>query len=144
MDTCKPKFTRKTILLPIVGITAFFLYILIFNVDIPDIIGTAETANPIIFSAAVAVSLIEVFFYAVSWRSILNYLQVKISIIRSYLFVWYGTYLDIIIPAESISGEVCRVYLVNREQGGTGGKVVASVVTQRLIGMGLNVAFLIA
>ncbi|MCW4009662.1 MAG: flippase-like domain-containing protein [Candidatus Bathyarchaeota archaeon] len=144
MDANRPKLTRKTILLPIVGLTAFFLYILLFNVDIQEIIATAKTANLLILSTAVAVSIVEVFFYAVSWRSILNYLQVKISVIRSYLYVWYGTYIDIIIPAESISGEVCRVYLVNREQSGTGGKVVASVVTQRLLGMGMNVAFLIA
>jgi hypothetical protein len=55
----------------------------------------------------------------------------------------YGTYIDIIIPAESISGELCRIYLVNREQCGAGGKVVASVVTQRILGMAMNVAFLI-
>jgi uncharacterized protein (TIRG00374 family) len=52
--------------------------------------------------------------------------------------------MDIVIPAESISGELCRVYLVNREQCGTGGKVVASVVTQRLLGMGMNIVFLVA
>ena len=143
MEANKPKLTRKTILLPIVGLAAFFLYILLFNVDIPEIIRTAQTADPVIYSAAVLVSLAEVFFYAISWRAILSYLQVKISVIRSYLFVWYGTFMDIVIPAESISGEVCRVYLVNREQVGTGGKVVASVVTQRLLGMGMNIIFLI-
>jgi uncharacterized protein (TIRG00374 family) len=143
MDTNRPKLTRKTIILPIIGLAAFFLYILLFNVDIPEIIATAGTANPVIFSAAVLVSLVEVFFYAISWRAILNYLQVKISVVRSYLFVWYGTFMDIIIPAESVSGELCRIYLVNREQCGTGGKVVASVVTQRLLGMAMNVIFLV-
>jgi uncharacterized protein (TIRG00374 family) len=127
-----------------VGLAAFFLYILLFNVDIPEIIATAKTVDPLIYFAAVLVSLAEVFFYTISWRSILKYLKVKISILRSYLFVWYGTFIDIIIPAESISGEVCRVYLVNREQDGTGGKVVASVVIQRLLGMGMNVIFLVA
>ena len=143
MDANKLKLTRKTVLLPIVGLAAFFLYILLFNVDIPEIIATAQHADPFIYSAAVLVSLAEVFFYTISWRNILSYLQVKISVIRAFLFVWYGTYMDIIIPAESISGELCRVYLVNREQCGTGGKVVASVVTQRLLGMGMNVVFLI-
>jgi uncharacterized protein (TIRG00374 family) len=144
LGAAKPKITRKTVLLPIVGLAAFFLYILIFNVDFLEIINTAKTANPIIYIAAIAVSLVEVFFYAVSWQRILKYLKVKLSILKSYLFVWYGNFIDIIIPAESISGEVCRVYLVNREQEGTSGKVVASVVIQRLIGMGMNVVFLIA
>ncbi len=143
MVITKPRVTRKTILLPIIGLTAFFLYILLFNVNVSEVIHTASTANLLIYGAAAAVSLVEVFFYAVSWQTLLRYLKVKISIIRSYLFVWYGTFLDIVIPAESISGELCRIYLVNREQAGTSGKVVASVVTQRLIGMGMNVAFLI-
>jgi uncharacterized protein (TIRG00374 family) len=143
MEPTKPKLTRKTILLPIIGLAAFFLYILLFNVDIPEIINTAQHADPIIYSAAILISLAEVFFYAISWRALLSNLQVKISVVRSYLFVWYGTFMDIVIPAESISSEVCRVYLVNREQCGTGGKVVASVVTQRLLSMGMNIIFLI-
>jgi uncharacterized protein (TIRG00374 family) len=126
-----------------VGLAAFFLYILLFNVDIGEIIATAGRANPTIYIAAVLVSLAEVFFYAISWRSLLSFLHVKISVMRSYLYVWYGTFMDIVIPAESISGELCRIYLVNREQCGTGGKVVASVVAQRIIGMAMNVVFLI-
>jgi uncharacterized protein (TIRG00374 family) len=85
----------------------------------------------------------EIFFYAVSWRAILSALKVKISVIRSFLYTWYGIFMDIVIPAESISGEVCRIYLVNREQNGTSGKTVASVVTQRMIGMAINVAVLL-
>jgi uncharacterized protein (TIRG00374 family) len=144
MQTGKPKLTVTTVVLPVVGLIAFFLYLLLFNVDLPEIWATAQRADPFIYSAAILISLAEVFFYAISWRSILSYLYVKISVIRSYLFVWYGIFMDIVIPAESISGELCRVYLVNREQCGTSGKVVASVVTQRLIGMGMNILFLLA
>jgi len=139
----KPKVTRKTVLLPIIGLAAFFLYIYLFNVDILEIIATAQRADPVIFSAAILVSLAEVFFYAISWRTLLSSLQVKISVIKSYLFVWYGIFMDIIVPAESVSGEVCRVYLVTREQDGTSGKTIASLVLHRLLGMGINVAALI-
>ncbi len=144
MSATRPKLTRKTILLPIIGLAAFFLYILLFNVDIPQILATAQRANLLIYAAATLVSLLEVLFYAVSWRALLQFLHVKISVMRSYLYVWYGIFMDIVIPAESISGEVCRVYLVNRECCGTGGKVVASVVIQRILGMGMNIVFLIA
>lgn len=144
MQCDKPRITPKTILLPIVGLVAFFLFILLFNVDILKIVETARRANPIIYLAAMVVSLAEVFFAAACWRSILGNLQVRISIARSNLFVWYGTFIDIIIPAESLSGELCRVYLVNREQCGTSGKVVASLIVQRLLGMGMNVVFLVA
>lgn len=143
METTRTKFTWKTLLLPLVGLAAFFLYILLFNVDIPEIVATAQNANPLIYIAAIAVSLAEVFFYAISWRAILAHLYVKLSVVRAYLFVWYSIFMDIVIPAESISGELCRIYLMNREQCGTGGKVTASVVTQRLLGMGMNIVFLI-
>jgi uncharacterized protein (TIRG00374 family) len=143
MDINRPKLSRKTILLPFVGLVAFFLYILIFNVDILEIIATAQTANPIFYSAAILMGFAEIFFYAISWRAILNALKVKISVMRSFLYVWYGIFMDIVIPAESISGEVCRIYLVNREQNGTSGKTVASVVTQRILGMAINVAVLL-
>jgi uncharacterized protein (TIRG00374 family) len=143
MVSTKPKVTRKTVLLPIIGLVAFFLYIYLFNVDIPEIIATAQRADPLLYFAAILISLAEVFFHAVSWRTLLNCLQVKISVIKSYLFVWYGIFMDIIIPAESVSGEVCRIYLVTREQSGTSGKVVASLVMHRLLGMGVNVVAIV-
>jgi len=144
METSKPKITRKTVLFPLIGLTAFFLYIYLFQVDIPAIIATAQRANPIIYAIAIALSLVEVFFFSVSWRVLVNFLKIKLSIARSYLFVWYGIFVDTIIPAESVSGEALRVYLIAKEQSDqTYGKTVASLVTHRLLGMGMNVAVLI-
>lgn len=143
MDTTKPKLSRKTLLLPIVGLVAFFLYILLFNVNILEIITIAQTVDPFFYSVAVLMGFAEIFFYAVSWQAILRALKVKISVIRAFLYTWYGIFMDLVIPAESIAGEVCKIYLVNREQNGTSGKTVASVVTQRILGMGINVAILL-
>jgi uncharacterized protein (TIRG00374 family) len=143
MDSTRPRVTRKTALLPLIGLVAFFLYIYLFKVDILAIVATAQRANVALYVIAVLVSLAEVFFYAVSWRALVNALSVKISVVKSYLYVWYGIFVDILIPAESISGEVCRVYLVAREQDGTSGQVVASLVTHRLLGMGINIVVLV-
>jgi uncharacterized protein (TIRG00374 family) len=143
MVSTKPKVTRKTVLLPIIGLVAFFLYIYLFKVDILEIIATAQRADPVLYVAAILLGFVEVFFYAISWRALINFLSVKISVVKSYLYVWYGIFIDIIIPAESISGEVSRVYLVTKEQSGTSGKVVASLITHRLLGMSMNVAALL-
>jgi uncharacterized protein (TIRG00374 family) len=62
---------------------------------------------------------------------------------RIHLFVWFGIFVDIIIPAESISGEISRVYLVAKENNGTVGKVTASLVAQRLLSMGITIASLL-
>ncbi len=145
VETPKPKLTWKTALFPIIGLVAFFLYIYIFRVDIPEIIATVQTADPIPYAIAFALSVIEVFFYSVSWRVLVNFLKIKLSVLKSYLFVWYGIFIDTIIPAESVSGEIIRVYLITREQGNkASGPAVASLITHRLLGMAMNVAVLLA
>ncbi len=144
MEQAKPKLTKKTVILPIIGILAFFLYIYAFNVDLLSIISTAQRAQPLPYVAAIIISFVEILFYALSWKGLLMGLKVKLSLAKAYLFVWYATFLDILVPAESVSGEICRVYLVNREQYGTSGQVVASLVTFRLLSMVMNTAFLLA
>jgi uncharacterized protein (TIRG00374 family) len=149
-DTCetsitvpRPKLNWKTALFPIIGIVAFFLYIYLFHVDIVSIIATAQTADPAPYALAAVFSVIEILFFALSWRTLVNFLRIKLTVIRSYLYVWYGIFLDIIIPAESVSGEAIRIYLIQKEQGITScGPTTASLVTHRLLGMTLNVVVL--
>ena len=66
------------------------------------------------------------------------------SLIRAYLYVWYGMYVDTIVPAQSISGEVTRTYLLTRDGCGSFGKVVASLYTHRFLGTTINAVALIA
>ncbi len=140
----KPKLTWKTAVFPLLGLVGFFLYIYLFHVNILDILSKAQSADPLIYLVAVAFGLLEVFFFTISWRVLTNYLKIKISIFRAYLYVWYGIYVDTIVPAQSISGEVTRTYLCTRDKCGPFGKVVASLFTHRILGMVLNVVALIA
>ena len=125
------------------GLVGFFLYIYLFNVDILGILQTAKTADPLIYAVATVFGLLDVFFFTISWRVLTNYLKIKISVVRAYLYVWYGIYVDTIVPAQSISGEVTRTYLCTRDKCGPFGKVVASLFTHRLLGMVLNVVALV-
>jgi glycosyltransferase 2 family protein len=140
----KPKLTWKTVVFPLLGLVGFFLYIYLFKIDILGILATAKTADPLIYSVAIVFGLLEVFFFTISWRVLTNYLQIKIRVFRAYLYVWYGIYVDTIVPAQSIGGEVTRTYLCTRDKCGPFGKVVASLFTHRLLGMALNVVALIA
>ncbi|MDI6846863.1 MAG: lysylphosphatidylglycerol synthase transmembrane domain-containing protein [Candidatus Bathyarchaeia archaeon] len=137
------QITWKTVLLPALGLLAFFLYLYLFNVDVPKIIATAQRINLTIYSLAIVAVIFETFFFALSWHSLLNFLSVKLSVMKSFLYVWFGIFMDTLIPAESISGEISRIYLVTREQNGTSGKVVASLVAHRLMGMGINIVSLL-
>jgi len=144
MQAPKAKITWKTALFPILGLVGFFLYIYLFQVDILGIIATAQKAPPVIYSLAILFGLIEILFFTVSWRTLTNHLCIKMTLKKAYLYVWYGIYVDIVVPAESISGEAARAYLVTRDQCGSFGKVLASLFTHRLLGMTMNVIILIA
>jgi uncharacterized protein (TIRG00374 family) len=144
LESPKPKITWKTFVFPLLGLVGFFIYIYFFKVDVLGIIATAKTADPLIYAIAIVFGLLEVFFFTISWRVLTNYLKIKISIFRAYLYVWYGIYVDTIVPAQSISGEVTRTYLCTRDKCGPLGKVVASLFAHRLMGMVLNVVALVA
>jgi len=143
LESVKPKLTWKTTIFPLLGLTGFFIYIYLFHVDILGIIATAKTANPLIYLIAILFGLLEVLFFTISWRELTNYLSIKMSIGRAYLYVWYGLYVDTIVPAQSISGEVTRTYLLIRDKCGPLGKIVASLFAHRLLGMAVNVIALI-
>ena len=108
------------------------------------ILETAKSADPVIYSVAIVFGMLDVLFFTFSWRVLTNHLSIRIPVFRAYLYVWYGIYVDTIVPAQSISGEVTRTYLCTRDKCGPFGKVVASLYTHRLLGMALNVVALIA
>lgn len=144
MQPPRPKLGWKSVVFPLLGLVGFFIYIYFFHVDILGILSKAKDADPIIYLIAIAFGMLEVFFFTISWRVLTNYLKIKISVLRAYLYVWYGIYVDTIVPAQSISGEVTRTYLCTRDKCGPFGKVVASLYMHRLLGMALNVVALIA
>ncbi len=145
MYVAKPeiKLTRKTLLLTLMGLAAFLIYIVLFKVDLLQVISIALGTNLSVFSVAVAASVGEVFFKAASWQATLNNVKVKISLARSFLYTWYGIFIDTIIPTQGLSGDFVRTYLINQEQDGTGGKVAASLVIQRILIMAFDVGTLI-
>ncbi len=140
----KPKLTWKTAVFPLIGLVGFFIYIYFYKVDILGILATAQNLDPLVYGVAIVFGLLEVLFFTGSWKVLTNYLQIKMTTARAYLYVWYGIYVDTIVPAQSISGEVTRTYLCTRDKCGPFGKVVASLFTHRLLGMALNVIALIA
>lgn len=144
MEIPQTKITWKTVIFPLVGIVAFFLYIYLFQVDIPSILNTLKTIDLLPYGVAAVLSVLEILFFSISWRVLANFLYIKLSVKRSYLFVWYSIFVDTIVPAESVSGELLRVYLITKEQGNQKcGPAMASLLAHRLLGMTMNVAILI-
>jgi len=140
--TSKYQITWKSFLLPIIGLIVFFLYIYIFNVDILQIITIVQSINIYVYLLAAVLVILDTFFFTLAWYFLLKVLSVKLSIMKAQLFVWFGIFVDTLIPAESISGEISKIYLASKEQNGTTGRVTASIVAQRLIGMSVNIIIL--
>jgi uncharacterized protein (TIRG00374 family) len=143
MESVKYKVTWKTLLLPFIGLAAFFLYIYIFQVDLLAIIEKIQHINLYFYVLATASTLLDTLFVALAWHSLLDFLSVQVSRFRAFLYVWVGIFVDTLIPAESVSGEISKIYLVNREQNGTAGKATASIIAHRIIGMSINVGTLL-
>jgi len=143
MGSTRYKITWKSYILLMLGLIAFVAYIYLFNVDIQQIIATLQQIDTPLYVLAAIFAVLNVFFFSLSWHSLLNFLSVKLSVTKSFLYVWYGIFVDAVIPGESISGEISKLYLITREDSTVSGKVVASLVAERLMGMGVNLASLL-
>jgi len=124
---------KKTgILVIAIGLFIFLLY-LYFFVPFGDFASYIRQADPFYYSLAFAAMLLSMGFYSLVWQRLLHILSVKSSFWKAFQFVWVGSFVDLLVPAESISGDISRVYLMSKESGEDAGKVVASVIGHRIL-----------
>ena len=96
-------------------------------------VAVIRSVNPVYFSLAVIALLSAEFFYALSWHYLLLPLSVKTSFKKTFLFAWVGAFVDILVPAESVSGDVSKAYLMSKESSKNTGRVAASVISHRIL-----------
>jgi len=126
---------RTSIVLLITGLFVFILYLCFF---VPfggpeGFLATIQQANLFFYSLAFIALLLAGAFYSLTWHNLLKLLSVKTSFMKVFQFTWIGTFVDILVPAESLSGDISRIYLMSKESGENPGKVVASVVGHRIL-----------
>lgn len=127
----------KTIPFLLLGLLVFVLY-LVFFVNIDEMVATiAQTILPIYLLSIIA-TVAETVFFAFAWHYFLKPLSAAVSFMRAFIYSWVSNFVDLLIPAESVSGEICRIYFITRD-GVDPGKAVASVVTQRVVNMLLTI-----
>jgi uncharacterized protein (TIRG00374 family) len=80
---------------------------------------------------------------SLSWNNLLSGLQLRISRWRTFLFEWVGLFIDEVIPG-GISGDFFKAYLISRDTEYDTGKVVSTVVVQKLFGVVIVMVNLIA
>jgi len=126
---------KRGLLFLFVGLTVFLLY-LYFFVGISRIVEVAQRTDPFYYSLAVSILFVATVFYSLAWQRLLRLLQIKAAFTKTFSFVWIGSFVDLMIPAESFSGEISKIYLMSKDTGEDAGKVAASVVSHRLLTLG--------
>jgi len=133
---------RTGVVIIAAGLFVFLLY-LYFFVSFGDFAADIQKANPFYYSLAFGSMLLSVAFYSLAWQRLLHVLSVKCSFLKSFQIVWIGSFVDLLVPAESISGDISRVYLMSKESGENAGKVVASVIAHRVLSMTITLGGLV-
>ncbi|MGA2683095.1 MAG: lysylphosphatidylglycerol synthase transmembrane domain-containing protein [Candidatus Bathyarchaeia archaeon] len=136
MSAIKYLSIRKSFFFIFIGLTVFVLY-LYFFAGFKNILVVLSGVNPgqyaFYYSLAIGAVLLGNFFWLVSWRAVLNTLSVKISLKNAFLYYWTGYFVDLIVPCETVCGELTRLYLVHKETSDNYGVIAAGGITNRII-----------
>jgi len=123
---------RRGILFLLFGLTIFVIY-LYFFVGMVELAEAVGRTDPVYYSLALFALLLSTVFYSLAWQRILGLLKIKSAFRKTFSFIWVGSFVDLMIPAESFSGELSKIYLMSKDSGEDMGKVAASVVSHRIL-----------
>ena len=138
----KPRFTKKILLLVTLGLATLVVYLYYF-VGTVNIAAVIRQINLFYYASAFVAFLGSTLFSALAWQSLMDNLAIRTKIRRVLLFVWAGMFFDVTVPDPGWSGDLSKAYLLAKSSGEDAGKVAASVVSQKIIGMALSLVGLI-
>lgn len=133
---------KKAIPLLLIGLLIFVLF-LHFFIGIEKIVQNLQRANLLFYSLAFVAIFSHMFLYSLAWQRFLIPLSIKSPFRKTFLYVWVGHFIDLLIPAEAISGDVSKAYLMSKNSSGNTGKVIASLVGHRILNMAIILGVLI-
>lgn len=133
---------RRTIPFLLIGLLIFVAY-LYFFIGIPEMLTVMQRVNLFYYLLAVAILILNMLVSSLIWQYFLRPLSVNAPLKKTFLITWIGAFVDLLVPAESISGDASKVYLMSKESGENTGKVVASVVSHRILSMIITLGTLI-
>jgi len=138
---------RASIALSVAGFLVFVLY-LYFFVGFESMFEILRQLNPVeysfYYSLTIAAILLSLAFYSMTWHELLKDLSLDLSYRKAFLYSFVGNFVDLVLPLETISGEVTRLYLIRRDVKNDIGKAVASLVYHRIISISTTLIALIA
>jgi len=133
---------KRTVPLLLVGLIIFIGY-LYFFVDIPEMLNVIQQIDVFYYALAIVVLILNLFAYSLVWQYLLHPLSIKVGFIKTLLITWVGAFIEFFVPSEAIGEDVSKSYLMAKESGENTGKVVASVLGQRIISMLVTLIILV-
>ena len=125
----------------ILGLVAFIIYVYFF-INPAQVIDILSETNLTIYAAAFVAYALFALFSSLVWQGLLNCLSVKISKRKTLLFTWVGLFFEATVPQFGWSGEVSKTYMLTKDSNIDAGKIVASVVGQKIFTMTISVVAL--
>jgi uncharacterized protein (TIRG00374 family) len=118
----------------IVGILIFVAY-LYFFVGIPEMIAILQRVDLFYYALAVVVLFLNMIAVSLTWHFFLRPLSIKVHFRKTFLYTLIAVFVDLLVPAESVSGDATKAYLMTKGSSEKGGRVLASVVGHRILHM---------
>ncbi len=120
----------------LLGLVAFIIYLWLFvgiN-SLFELIGKLNLEQySLYYSIAVASLFLSVFFDSLIWHSLLKGINVKMKLRKVVLYNWIGNFVEMVIPCETVCGEVTRIYLAKKETNENIGTTAAPIITSRIL-----------
>lgn len=138
----KPSFPNKLLLFIGIGLFTLVLYLYYF-VGTSNIADVIKRADLLTYTSAFVAFILSVLFSSLTWRSLLKNLTVKVKMRQVLIFMWVGMFFDATVPEPGWSGDISKAYMLAKSSDEDIGKIIASVVSQKIIGMGITVLDLI-
>lgn len=142
MNTTKRPLRLNVILtVLILGLIAFILYFYFF-INPAQVVDILSRTNLAYYACAFVSYFMFAFFSSLVWRNLLNNLSVKISKRKALLLTWVGLFFDATVPQLGWSGEISKTYFLTKDSNEASGKIVASVVGQKIFTITMTVVAL--
>ncbi|MGC9515605.1 lysylphosphatidylglycerol synthase transmembrane domain-containing protein [Methanocrinis sp.] len=140
---------QKSTVLVILGLSAYFAYL--YSLGLCEVTESLAQVDLAIFGLAFLLSLLDVVFNALSWKTLIRELNYRISLADVFFIYMSSIFLNNLIPSGSVSGETGRLYFLSKIAGNARlESSTASVAATRIItaipfvlGMSLGLAYLL-
>jgi len=127
---------RRSFFFMIVGLAVFFFY-LYFYIGFSQMFHVLEQLNYshflFFYLLAIIATLFSLLFSSASWAKLLNTLSIKISLAKAFQYNMVGNFVDLVVPCQTVCGEVVRVQLVYQEKRENYGRIFSSALVNRIL-----------